>query len=247
MATASKTASDKVEIPYPKNLVLEGILSFPLTSESDLDALQEWRTRRKIDPPEYPDKIGANLILDQAGYEKAKAYLIETYLPFAVVLHGLTKGKKGIDQAAADELIAQAKADKWTALEGRKEKPNLPLRYLTEKDVENAPEGSVYKIKFSGPFEKPFPKKAIVKDEDGTQIAVRLSEIELPDGRDDPDALWWGAGWHFRVSMRFNAFDKASLGVTAYGNGLFLLPHKGLPVTGGSDASVLEDGDDWSE
>src|SRR5690606_3372896 len=105
----------------------------------------------------------------------------------------------------------------------------------------------VYKIKFSGPYDnKPFAKKAIIKDEDGNQVAVRLSEIDLPEERSNPDALWWGSNWHFRVGMRMNAFDAATLGVTAYANTLYLLPHKGLPVLGGgNDADVLEDGDDW--
>jgi hypothetical protein len=248
MATATKKADSKVEIPWPKNLVVEGILSFPLTSESDLEALQEWRTRRKIDPPEYPDKIGANLLLTEEQYKKAVTYLHDTYLPFARRLKSEFGRSKALDAELIDELVKQVEEEKWTVQEGRKMKPNLPLRYLTDKDKENAPEGYEYKIKFSGPYEKPFPKKAIIK-EDGQQVTVPLSSIELPSERNDPDALWWGAGWHFRTSIRMNAFENAAGNgaVTGYGTGLFLLPHMGLPVTGGGDANVLEDGDDWTE
>jgi hypothetical protein len=249
MATSTKAAPSKIEIPWPKNLVIEGLLSFPITSEADLEALTEWRTRRKINPPEYPDKIGANLLLTEDNYRKAVTYLAETYLPFARRLKDEFGRSKALDADLVDELIKQVSDEKWTVAEGRKEKPNLPLRYLTPKDRENAPDGYEYKIKFSGPFEKDFPKKAIIK-QDGVQVTVPLSQIELPDERKDPDALWWGANWHFRTSLRMNAFENAAGNgaVTAYGNALYLLPHLGLPVTGGAgDAAVLEDGDDWEE
>lgn len=48
--------------------------------------------------------------------------------------------------------------------------------------------------------------------------------------------------------MRFNAYDSASVGVTAYAQKMFLLPHLGMPVSSGDDSDVLgEDGDDWDE
>lgn len=245
-ATAKKTSS-KVEIPWPKNLVVEGVLSFPLTSESDLEKLQEWRTRRKIAAPQYPDKIGVNLLLNQAQYDKARTYLGDVYLPFVNELYALTDGSKGVEPEAVELLKKQVADEQWLVTEGRKEKPNLPLRFLTDKDREHLPTDDeyVYKIKISGPYEKPFSKKAIVKV-DGVQVAKELGDIELPSERSDWDDLWWGAGWHFRMGVRMNAFEQATLGVTAYGSTMFLLPHHGLPVNGGAgEAQVLEDGDDW--
>ena len=208
---AATKAASKVEIPWPKNLVIAGLLSFPITSEADLEALAEWRTRRKIPAPQYPDKIGANLLLTQDDYDKARTYLAETYLPFVNELRTLDPTRKVLDAELVDELQKQIAEEKWTVLEGRKEKPNLPIRYLTDKDRENAPsEDYVFKIKFSGPYEKPFPKKAIIKDEDGKQIAVDLKHIDLPSERDNPDALWWGAGWNFRTSIRMSAFENSN-------------------------------------
>ena len=223
---------------YPKNLVIQGVLSFPLTSEADIEALKEWRSTRGIAKPKFPDKIGASLLLDQAQLDKAAAYIQGIYLPFVDVLYADTDGEKGIEPALTKELLAQVKARDWSG-------KNFPIRDLTTKDADNAPEGTVAKIKFSGPFEADIDKKAIIKDADGSQITVRLSEVDLPEGRNDINRLWWGAGWNHRVALRLNAYNTASVGVSAYGNTLYLLPHMGLPVTGGGDAAVVEDGYDW--
>jgi hypothetical protein len=245
MAPAATKSREKVEIPWPKNLVIEGPMSFPLTSVADLDAIKDWRAKRKIAAPEYDDKIGVNILLTQEKYEKAVDYLENVYMPFTGIYHELTG--KGVDPAAQADLLAQIKERKWTTLEGRKEKPNLPIRELTDSDRENIDTDLyTFKMKVSGPYEADFEKKAIIKNDQGRQVAVELSKIDLPTSRRDPNQLWWGSNWHFRVPMKMNAFERASLGITAYGSVLFLLPHLGLPISGGTDeAQVLEDGDDW--
>jgi len=223
---------------YPKNLVIQGVLSFPLTSDADLAALKEWRVERKISKPQYPDKIGASLLLDQAGLDKAVTYLTDVYLPFNDVLYADTDGEKGIPPELSAELLKQAKTRDWSD-------SNMPIRALTAKDIENRPsEDLIAKIKFSGPYESDMGKKALIKDGDDI-VAVKLEDVDLPESRKDYNQLWWGAGWNFRVGLRFNAFDTASVGVTAYGTTLYLLPHLGLPVNGGGDTDVLNDGDDW--
>src|SRR6188768_3261480 len=134
----------KFEGTYPKNLVVQGILSFPITSENDLVALKQWRVDRKIAKPKFPDKISANLLITKETYNKVVKYLEEVYLPFVNVLHADTDGEKGLDKETVAELMKQVKARDWS-------NSNFPIRELTEKDKANRPsEDLVYKVKFSG-------------------------------------------------------------------------------------------------
>jgi len=229
----------KFEGTYPKTCVATGILSFPISSEADLVALKQWRIDRKIAKPKYPDKISGNLLITKETYDKVRAYLADVYLPFVDVLHADTDSEKGLDKATVAELLKQVKAEDWS-------NSNFPIRNLTEKDKANRPsEDLVYKIKFSGPYEEDFTKKALIKV-DGVKTPVPLSTIDLPESRKDINALWWGAGWTFQIGMRMNAFESATgTGVTAYVPTLYLIPELGMPVQGRGDADVIEDGDDW--
>lgn len=244
--------ADKIE--WPKNLVIQGLLSFPLYSNENIADLAEWRVKKEIPKPQFDDKIGATLILDQANYDKAAEYLTEVYLPFNIDLYNQTGGKKGIDPDYTKDLIEQAKKRIWIDPTDKKKRPNMPIRDLNKKDIENLGDfPGVAKIKIAGPYPvgTPIARKAVVR-ENGERKVVPIKELVddgvLPEGRQDPEALWWGAGWHFQTSLRFNAFDSASVGVTAYGQTLYLLPHLGLPSSGNAgDQEVLDEGDDWEE
>ncbi|QDF15926.1 hypothetical protein HWC34_gp16 [Microbacterium phage Alex44] len=249
--------NSKVEIPWPKNINLQGQLSFPLTSKEDIEKLQAWRLKKGIKPPQFPDKIGGTLLLKQNQWDKAVQYLTETYLPFVDELYKLTDGEKGIEPGLVAELLDQAKRDVWIDEGDKKKRPNLPLRRLDEKDIKNTSDADgktpyVGKVRFSGPFEEAPIEKAAIVMRDGQQTVVSLQELKdqgvLPASRSDWDVLWWGSSWTFRVNMRFNAFDSASVGVAAYAPKMYLLPHLGMPVSGGTDADVIdEDGDDWDD
>ena len=145
----------KVEITWPKNYVANGILSFPLCSDEDIAALNEWRVKRGIKKPKFADKIGGSLLLNKEQYDAARKYLVEVYLPFVDTLYKDTDGVKGISPELVAELLKQAKAEDWS-------KSNMPIRTLTPKDVENAPDGIVAKLKFSGPYEDTIKKKAVI-------------------------------------------------------------------------------------
>ena len=234
------------KIEYPKNLTIQGLLSFPIKSEKEIEALAEWREKKDIKKPKFPDKIGGSLFLNEANYEKAVKYLEEVYLPFVDTLYKETNGSKGIEPDLVKGLMKQVKARKWV---GDDKKPNLPIRDLNAKDKENLGDfDAVAKIKFAGPYEADIAIKAIVQPEgEDRQVVTIASLIEdgvIPESRQDVDTLWWGAGWNFRTSLRMNAFDSASVGVSAYSQTLYLLPHLGLPVSSGGDAAILEDGDD---
>lgn len=236
----------RIDIDWPKNLTVTGVLSFPLTSEADLGAVKEWRTTRGIPKPKFPDKIGASLLINEKMVERVQSYMLETYFPFATELYKITDGDKGISPDDLKELISAAKKGDWS-------KKNLPLRELSAKERENADDDLIAKIKFGGPFEDAdFKKKAIVS-QDGDLVVTSIDSLVddgiLPEGHHDPARLWWGSGWWFRTSLRFNVFDTPKVGASAYGTTLYLLPERGLPTFGGnsSDADVLADGDDWSD
>ncbi|QCG78301.1 hypothetical protein SEA_ALOEVERA_15 [Microbacterium phage AloeVera] len=236
----------KYKIEYPKNLVLQGQLSFPIKSDDEIQKLAEWREKKNIKKPKFPDKIGGSLILNQANHDKAVAYLRDTYLPFVDVLYKETDESKGISPDLTKSLLKQVTDGNWLAADG---KPNLPLRELNDKDRENLGDyPGVSKFKFAGPYEGDLNVKAIIKAPGGSPEVVSIqSLIEdgiIPESRHDVNSLWWGANWNFRINVRMNAFDSASVGVTGYVETLYLLPHLGLPVSGGGDAAVLEDGDD---
>lgn len=236
----------KLNVNWPDNLSISGVLSFPIKSEAEIEALKEWRSDRKIKKPKYPDKIGASLLVTDPQIEKATAYLDE-YLDFVNVLYKESDGEKGLDPDQVKELKALVKARDWS-------NSNFPIRNLTDKDIENNGGDDCKftgKIKFSGPYEDKMHVKAIVRPNPQSKIqVVQINELEdygfeLPEKAQDPDQLWWGAGWNFKTSMRFNAFEAATgIGVTAYNNTLYLLPHLGLPMGSyDADADIIEDGD----
>lgn len=245
-------ARQQVKIEWPKNLTIQGQLTFPLPTEQSLKDVVEWRQKKGIKAPKFKDRIGGGLLLTQAGLNKAQTYLVETYLPFVDTLYKDTDGEKGIDPKLVKKLLDRAKAGQW--LNGE-DKPDMPIRDLKDKDRENVDEKYVAKIQFSGPHESvnngEIVFSSVVYSSDGQQTITPLQDLIddgiIPEGRGDFHRLWWGAGWNFRTGLRFNAYDTSGVGVSAYAQKLYLLPHLGLPVSGGSDADVIEDGDDWED
>ena len=243
--------ASKPQIIWPKNLVVQGQLAFPLRSEADIIALAEWREKKGHAPSQYADKIGAHLILNRVNYDKAKKYLVETYLPFVDALYKDTNGAKGIEPDLVEALLEQAKSGTWEDPLDRKHRPNMPLRNLSDKDRENMRDfPGVAKISFMGPYEADIDVRAIVTT-DGERVVTTIEDVVdrglLPEGNADTSRLWWGSGWPFRTSLRFHAYDKASVGISAYTAGtLYLLADNELPTFGRSSeaADVIEDGDD---
>lgn len=242
--------ASNTKIEWPKNLVLTGGLSFPIKSEDEIKLLQEWRAEKKLKKPKYADKIGVTLLLKEPQLEKIVKHLEDVYLPFVDVLYKNTDGEKGVEPEVVAALLKQVKARDWSD-------KNLPIRELTAKDIENNGGDEcpyIAKVKINGPYESSFKVAAKIVREGQVSEIVEVNEIEdygfdVPDNYLDTEKLWWGAGATIQVSLRFNAFDTANTGVSAYGNKLYLLPHLGLPTFGGgsSDADVVDEGDDWDE
>lgn len=236
------------KLAYPNNIIVQGTMAFPIKSEEEIVALKEWREGKGIKKPKYPDRIGGNLLIKEKTLERIANYLESTYIPF---IDDLRAAKKS-DMEPEDQqmLLDLVKARDWSD-------KNLPIRELTPKDIEsNGGDDCPFaaKIKFQGPYKKSLPVKYVVQDENGKQQVVEFNElgdygVELPKGSDDPDKLWFGSGWPFRVSFHMNAYNQNDPGITAYANEIYLLTYMDLPVftSNNDDAVVAEDGDDWSD
>lgn len=236
------------KVIYPANLNVMGRMSFPLYSEENIEQLKEWRTRRNVAKPKYDDRVGFALYITQAQEDRVCANLLDVYLPFASTLQAETNKEKGIDPKLVAKLVKLVEARDWT-------EKNLPIRELNDKDVENLEKNGidniVSKISVAGPQTQPIKRKAIV-NRDGDQIVVGLDDEQVREKlesieRADSDALWWGSLWPFKTQVRFNAYDAAKYGVSAYVNTAYLFADQELITFSGSDAAILEDGDDWED
>lgn len=236
--------AESTKIEYPANINVDGIMSFPIYSKEQIPMVEAWRTRKGFAKPKYADRISFALLLNEKQTEDVVKGLAE-YLTFAATLQEVSGGKKGIDPELVAKLQALVEKRDWS-------EKNLPLRKLSAKDLENADKNDigdvVTKIKVAGPVgEAPFTRKALIKV-DGTPTVVSLSEVEERLGdQTDPNALWWGASWPFRTNVRFNAFDAANYGVTAYGKSAYLLADKELKSFGGGGDAEVVDGGDWDD
>jgi hypothetical protein len=236
---------------WPANLNTRGQLSFPLFTDANVEEAKVWREKKGYKKTKFQEKKGATLLLKPMQFEAAHKHLLEVVLPFQNVLYKETQGDKGVEPDVVKALTKQLKDRNYLGPDG---KPNLPLRELNEADKKNTGgDDSPYvgKIKFQGPIDNPLDISGLVVVPGQKDRVVSIQELiddgVIPASRNDINKLWWGAGWNFKVSMRFSAYDSASIGISAYASKVYLLPHMGLPVSGGADAAIVEDGDDWSD
>lgn len=253
---AGTTNKPKVKIEWPKNFTVQGQLSFPLKSDEEIEQLKAWRLEKDIPKPQFDDKIGGTLFLTQAQWDRSLAHLRDVYIPFVDTLYADTNGSKGVDSEYTAMWLKQIADDVWHDPGDKKKKPNLPLRRLSPKDIENLPDENPYvgKLKFAGPYEEDISVKALVREnaaDPQSSLMVHsiasIKELGILDEKTDVDRLWFGAGWTFRAPLKFNAYDKASAGITAYISGpLYLMTDHPMPTfSGNTDEEVVEDGDDW--
>ena len=237
----------KYDIEYPDNLNVTGKLSFPIKSEQEIEALQDWRLSKGHKKPKFPDKIGVSLLIKEETQQRIIEYLRETYIPFSVRLNEVSRGDAGVTSDQAKTLDTQLAKKNWYGADG---KPNVPLREMSDKEQEGL-DGypAISKIRLAGPMQNaPIKVQALQRVDGGLKIFDIEELVDdgiLPEGHTEPNKLWWGTGWYFRTSVRFYASDTPRLGITGYIQKLYLLPHLGMPVVGNqSDAKILEEGDD---
>jgi hypothetical protein len=240
---------------YPNDLNLRGQLSFPLYTEKNIEEAKEWRKKKGFKALKFDEKRGATLLLKPLQFERLQQHLIEVVIPFGGTLFKATDGEKGVEPDVVKALLKQMKDGNYI---GPDNKPNLPIRRLSEADIKNTtPDGEtespyVGKVKFQGPYKEDLPISVLLVDTNtGKERIITIQDLVddeiLPANRADTTRLWWGAGWKFKTSLRFNVFDAASIGVSAFAQKVYLLPHLGLPISAGGDANIIEDGDDWSD
>ena len=232
MAT-KKTAAKAVRPDYPENLGITGVLSFPRLTENHLLLLKDWRAKKGMSKPKYDERIGGTLFINQKMVDKAQAYLLETILPYGVELNQFDESK-GFDQDVADALREKIENEDWNSSGDLL----VPMRDLSEKDLENAPEGAVAKFAFDGSGGNPISVKALVRDEDGALVVTSLDDVEgVP--RDIENTLFWGARNTFRGAFNLNPYERAKAGISAYTRVLYLRTDLPMVWGGGDDTETI--------
>jgi len=245
--TAAKPEAKSGTLQYPKNGTALGVLSFPLWNESDIDALAKWRQEKNIKPGQYPDRIGGSLFITQAEVDRVQKYLVEVFVPFTVEQYAHTNGTKGFSPEVAEALIELINAEDWT-------ETNLPIRDLSDKDLENLGEDTdfVAKLVFSGSQGNEIQKKALTReDPDNPKSSLVVIDLDSVPGIGDPDRLWWGARNWFKGAFNMNAYTREVQvgkqkvlvhGISAYSRFLYLRTDLEMNFGGGNDdEQVLEE------
>jgi hypothetical protein len=236
------------KINWPDNVNVNGIMTFPTYTEANIEQLKAWRAEKGKPKPRYDDRLGFGLFITEKEYNKVRENLLEVYIPFAKTLQKVTNGEKGVDPKLLAKLEALVKNEDYT-------EKNLPLRELSEKDLENIEKNGFKnihaKLKVLGPQNGPIKQRALFREEDETTSSVvGLNTVRhLLGEQTDHERLWWGAGWPFKTGVRFNAFyADPRLGISGYVTTAYLLANQELREFGNTgDASIVADGDDWEE
>lgn len=234
---AARTKKNTAEKPaYPENLGVTGVLAFPLWNEDHLLKLKEWRSDKGLPKPKFPDRMGGHLFLTQKIVDKAQAYLLETFLPYALALNEYD-GDKGFDKTVIDELTKKIEAEEWSL-----DDYVLPIRHLSEKDSENVDDDIVAKWVFGASGGNPMQARALVRDGNGALMATSLDDVENIPTRME-DTLWWGSRNVFRGAFNLNAYTAASTGISAYVNTLYLRSDLPMQWGGNDDMETILDDD----
>ena len=153
----------------PKNVTIKGRLSFPRFSHREAVAANERSKFKKADPSEVAPEF--NLLIEQDQLDKLKDHILNVFLPY-VEQQAANKEKRDV---LSPKLIQKIKdkidAEDWDG------SPFLPMKPVSEKNVEVAPE-SVASVKITGSKGGDITLKARVENED---------QLVIPD----PDILSW--------------------------------------------------------
>lgn len=143
MAAATPTASEK-------NITIRGRLSFPKFTHAE--ALENARkstiaaiAKKAMDSPnEIPSEF--NLLIERPELDKLKAHIRDLFVPYSEASFAKdgAKGRDALDPKIIKKILDKLDDEDWDGA------PYLPIKTLTAKNQESAPE-AVASVKVTGP------------------------------------------------------------------------------------------------
>ncbi|AYD86157.1 hypothetical protein SEA_BURRO_14 [Microbacterium phage Burro] len=218
----------------PKQLTIKGRLSFPRFTHKEAVAANEKSKFKKADPNEVSSEF--NLLVEQDQLDKLKDHILNVFLPYVEEQTAKKEKRDTLNPKLVQKIKDKIAQEDWDG------SPFLPMKAVSEKNAESAPE-AVSSIKITGPKGADITLKARVENE---------QQLVIPD----PDQLSWPtivpidksvfspyAGAYFAATLNLFAFESSSTvnGISAGANtAVYLGNLEGARFGGGTDVDEDE-------
>ena len=143
--------------PNPKNVTIRGRLSFPRFSHREAVASNQKSNFPKADPNDVAPEF--NLLIEQAQLDKLKDHIRDVFLPYVEEQFAKKEKRDALDPKVVKKILAKLDADDYEAVA-----PHLPMKEISEKNAEAAPE-CVASVKIVGSKGADITLKARVENE----------------------------------------------------------------------------------
>ena len=213
----------------PKQVTIKGRLSFPRFTHKEAVAANDKSKFKKADPNEVSSEF--NLLIEQDQLDKLKDHILNVMIPYVEEQNAKKEKRDSLSPKLIQKIKDKIAAEDWDG------SPFLPMKPVSEKNAESAPE-AVASVKVTGPKGADITLKARVEDE---------SQLVIPD----PDILSWPtivpidksvfspyAGAYFAATLNLFAFESSSTinGISAGANtAVYLGNLEGARFGGGVD------------
>ena len=222
MATAVKN---------PKNVTIRGRVSFPVWTYNE--AIERNKTSKF--PENDPAKIKPefNLLVEEGQLDKLTDHILNVFLPYCAEQY--KKGEKERD--AMEPKVIKRIADLIKSGDWEAQPPFLPIKKISEKNAENAPE-CVASIKVAGPRGADFDLRATVYEE-GQLLVPDADILSYPVQKKLGETVFqmYPGAYAITTLNLFSFFSSnAIFGVSAGANVAFYMGNlEGERFGGGSD------------
>ncbi|QIN93898.1 ssDNA binding protein [Microbacterium phage Hannabella] len=213
----------------PKQVTIKGRLSFPRFTHKEAVAANDKSKFKKADPNEVSSEF--NLLIEQDQLDKLKDHILNVMIPYIEEQNAKKEKRDSLSPKLIQKIKDKIASEDWDG------SPFLPMKPVSEKNLESAPE-SVASVKITGPKGADITLKARVEDE---------SQLVIPD----PDILSWPtivsldksvfsmyAGAYVAATLNLFAFESSSTinGISAGANtAVYLGNLEGARFGGGVD------------
>ena len=213
----------------PKQITIKGRLSFPRFTHKEAVAANDKSKFKKADPNEVSTEF--NLLVEQDQLDKLKTHILDVMIPYIENQVANKEKRDALNPKLIQKIKDKIAAEDWDG------SPFLPMKVVSEKNAEVAPEAAA-SIKITGPKGADITLKARVEDE---------SQLVIPD----PDILTWPtivpldksvfqmyAGAYVAATLNLFAFESSSTinGISAGANtAVYLGNLEGARFGGGTD------------